>query len=92
MRSLASCQGAVFDVESKFVKEFEEIFEDTKGKKDFEVFKCEKLPEFYESQAPQQNGGRGGYGNSRGGGYGNQGYGSRGGGYGNQGGGYGNQG
>lgn len=53
MRSLASCQGAVFDVEEQYVKEFVDIFEDTKGKKDFEVYKCQKLPEFYENQGPK---------------------------------------
>ena len=87
MRSLASQQGAVFDVEEKHVKELQEIFEEAKGKKDFEVFKCQKLPEFYEASqrsGPAQNGygNSGGYGGSRGGsGYGN----NRGGGYGNQG-------
>ena len=72
MRSLASQQGAVFDVEEQYVKEFQELFEDTKGKKDFEIFKCQKLPEFYEasSNRPQQNGYGNfntGYGGNRGG-------------------------
>jgi hypothetical protein len=46
-----------------------EVFEETKGKKDFEVYKCQNLPEFYDAavRAPP-GGGQGGYGR---GGYGN---------------------
>lgn len=80
MRTLASQQGAVFDVEEQHVKEFQEIFDDTRGKRDFEMTKCEQLPELFEGDGARPHnpghGGQNGYGN-RGGGFGGGGYGNR---------------
>lgn len=71
MRCLASQMGCVFDVEEQHVKELQTIFEDKNGKTDFEVTKCEQLPELFEGdKGPARNGfgGGGGYGGNRGGG------------------------
>jgi ATP-dependent RNA helicase DDX21 len=48
MRTLASQNGAVFDVEEKFTEEFQQIFDGESGRRDFEIKKCEQLPDLFE--------------------------------------------
>lgn len=57
MRALANMQGAVFDVPEDKVSSFEDIFEHAKdsGRRlDFEISKCETLPDLLDNQQQQK--------------------------------------
>lgn len=90
MRSLASMNGAVFDVPDQQMEQFESIFNHAKesgGRMDFEIEKCITMPELLDNDRGGYGGGYGGESNFGGGGYGGRGGRQQSGGYGGRGGG-----
>jgi len=60
MRGLSDSKGAVFDVEENQAQQFADIFthaKDNGRKLDFDLFKCEALPELMDSDSRMGGGG-----------------------------------